>query len=159
MALLSTTAGGLCGGVLGGKLSGRQYLAERAHRLPTTVQGWFFYQKWKNYRVLLGAMKGAVRYGTKIGSCGLAYAAIEAGVDRLVGEVQAASSMAAGLATAVGVSVINKLPKSSARRACLAGLAVGLLTGVTQDMIHCKTDRPPAYITWALRRRDSLLNQ
>ncbi|KAJ1822496.1 hypothetical protein LPJ60_002021 [Coemansia sp. RSA 2675] len=66
LAVVTVMGGGVgavCGGFLGGQLSGRQYLAERAHRLPTTVQGWFFYQKWKNYRVILGAMRGATKPG------------------------------------------------------------------------------------------------
>ncbi|KAJ2158122.1 hypothetical protein GGF46_003994, partial [Coemansia sp. RSA 552] len=49
MTLAGGGVGALFGGYLGGQQSGRQYLAERAHRLPTTVAGWFFYQKWKNY--------------------------------------------------------------------------------------------------------------
>ncbi|KAJ1721215.1 hypothetical protein LPJ53_004236 [Coemansia erecta] len=150
MTLVSTGVGALAGGYLGGQLSGRQYLAERAHRLPTTVSGWFFYQKWKNYRVLLGAMKGAVRYGSKIGGCVLAYSSIEAGVDRLVGEVQMFSSVAAGLSTAVGMSLIARLPRSSARRARLAGIAVGAFTGAAQDAARYRTTlQPPAYVVWA----------
>ncbi|KAJ2389098.1 hypothetical protein GGI05_003600 [Coemansia sp. RSA 2603] len=150
MTLISTGVGALAGGYLGGQLSGRQYLAERAHRLPTTVSGWFFYQKWKNYRVLLGAMKGAVRYGSKIGGCVLAYSSIEAAVDRVVGEAQMFSSVAAGLGTAVGMSLITKLPRSSAKRARVAGIAVGAITGAAQDAARYKTTlKPPAYVVWA----------
>ncbi|KAJ2877049.1 hypothetical protein FB639_003833 [Coemansia asiatica] len=156
MTLLSTGIGALCGGYLGGQLSGRQYLAERAHRLPNTVQGWYFYQKWKNYRVLLGAMKGAARYGGKVGGCVLAYATIEAAVDRIVGETQALSSVVAGLGSAVGISVIARLPRSSVRRACLAGLAVGLFTGAAQDIVHYRQNRPPAYMVWAKQRTRQL---
>ncbi|KAJ2785585.1 hypothetical protein GGI15_001858 [Coemansia interrupta] len=153
MTLVSTGVGVLAGGYLGGQLSGRQYLAERAHRLPTTVSGWFFYQKWKNYRVLLGAMKGAVRYGGKVGGCVLAYSSIEATVDRLVGEAQVFSSVAAGLATAVGMSLIAGLPRSSARRARIVGLAVGAITGAAQDAARYRTTlQPPAYIIWARDR-------
>ncbi|KAI8319548.1 hypothetical protein GQ54DRAFT_265110 [Martensiomyces pterosporus] len=152
MAMVSGGVGAVCGAYLGGQLSGRQYLAERAHRLPTTVEGWFFYQKWKNYRVLLGGMKGAVRYGGRIGGCVLAYSLIEAGLDRALGEAQMASSVIAGAATAVGISLIAKLPKSSARRAGVAGLGVGLVTGAMQDGLRWKAGSPPAYIVWAQRR-------
>ncbi|KAJ2500232.1 hypothetical protein IWW47_003255, partial [Coemansia sp. RSA 2052] len=162
MATLGGGVGAVCGGLLGGQLSGRQYLAERAHRLPTTVHGWFFYQKWKNYRVILGGMRGAAKYAARVGGCVLAFTAIEAAVDRAVGQVQAASSVVAGLVTAVGISLAVRLPKSSARRARIAGLGVGLIVGGLQDMASVfkaadsqqQQQQPqqnpvPAYIEWA----------
>ncbi|KAJ2228123.1 hypothetical protein IWW45_006738 [Coemansia sp. RSA 485] len=158
MTLLSSGVGTLCGGYLGGQLSGRKYLAERAHRLPNTVKGWYFYQKWKNYRVMLGAMKGAMRYGAKVGGCVLAYTSIEAMVDRVVGEAQVMSSVVAGLGSAVGMSVIARLPRSSSRRACMAGMVVGMLTGVAQDIIHYRQNRPPAYLRWAKQKANLDLN-
>ncbi|KAJ2549561.1 hypothetical protein EV175_004401 [Coemansia sp. RSA 1933] len=152
MAMASFGAGALCGGYLGGKHSGRQYLAERAHRLPTTVDGWYFYQKWKNYRVTLGAFKGAAKYGTQVGACVMAFSSIEALADRMVGETQMGSSVAAGLVTALGISLAVRLPRSSARRACLAGLGVGLLTGAAQDAGRWKSGRTPPYVVWAQKR-------
>ncbi|KAJ2304407.1 hypothetical protein IWW55_002443 [Coemansia sp. RSA 2706] len=104
MTLVSGGAGALIGGYLGGKHAARQYLAERAHRLPTTVEGWFFYQKWKNYRVVIGSLKGAGRYARRLGACVGAFVAIESALDRLVGHTQIASSAAAGLGTAVGLA-------------------------------------------------------
>ncbi|ORX66155.1 hypothetical protein DL89DRAFT_72489 [Linderina pennispora] len=141
--------GAVGGGYLGGQLAGRQYLAERAHRLPKTADGWFFYQKWKNYRVTYGGFKGAVRYASRIGGCVLAFATIEAMVDRAVGEAQALSSAIAGVTTALGVSLLVKLPRSSAKRAGLAGLAVGLTNGLIQDGLRCaQQPTPPSYISW-----------
>ncbi|KAJ2475565.1 hypothetical protein EV174_005228 [Coemansia sp. RSA 2320] len=146
MAVVGGMAGAVCGGVLGGRQAGRAYLASRAHRLPTTVAGWFFYHKWKNYRVVLGAMRGAAVYAARLGACALAFAAIEAAADRAAGEAQAASSALAGLATATGVSLLARLPRSSARRARHAGLAVGLAVGALQDAAHVAAGRPPAYV-------------
>ncbi|KAJ2863927.1 hypothetical protein GGH94_003285 [Coemansia aciculifera] len=155
-AVVGGGVGAVCGGLLGGQLAGRQYLAERAHRLPTTVQGWFFYQKWKNYRVILGGMRGASKYAARVGGCVVAFAAIESAVDQAVGEIQAASSAVAGLATAVGVSLVARLPRSSTRRACIAGLGVGLVVGGLQDLANTlgkSGTRPtPAYIEWARRK-------
>ena len=37
--------------------AGLVFLAENAHRLPTTVQGWYFYNKTKNYRMILGGLR------------------------------------------------------------------------------------------------------
>src|SRR5690348_16164592 len=59
VVLTSTLAalfGFLTGSYTGGQRSSLQYLAENAHRLPRTVQGWYFYHKRKNYRVMLGGI-------------------------------------------------------------------------------------------------------
>ncbi|KAI7826287.1 hypothetical protein BX661DRAFT_183746 [Kickxella alabastrina] len=104
--------------------SARSSGAERAHRLPNTVQGWFFYQKWKNYRVVLGAMKG-------MGGCVLAYALVEA--------------------------ANCKAAQVQCWRARLAGLGVGMLTGATQDAVHWRAGRPPAYLVWAQQKKNELI--
>lgn len=55
---------GFVSGMVGGaRRSGLMFLAENAHRLPRTVQGWYFYNKTKNYRMLLGG----ARQGTETG--------------------------------------------------------------------------------------------
>ncbi|KAJ1733845.1 hypothetical protein LPJ61_001366 [Coemansia biformis] len=149
MGLVSGGAGALLGGYLGAGQSARQYLAERAHRLPTTVEGWFFYHKWKNYRVLLGSMKGAARYAPRLAGCVVTFAAAETLLDRLFGHVQMASSVIASTATAVGVSLAARLPKSSARRARMAGLGVGLAVGAAQDFVGWASGHPPVYVAWA----------
>ncbi|CBQ71897.1 conserved hypothetical protein [Sporisorium reilianum SRZ2] len=67
--LPSTAFGlGLVSGVLtSGKRAGLVFMAENAHRLPDTVQGWYFYSKTKNYKVLLGAAKGGLKQGSRLG--------------------------------------------------------------------------------------------
>ncbi|KAJ2780102.1 hypothetical protein H4R18_003645 [Coemansia javaensis] len=153
MGLVSGGAGALLGAYLGAQQAGRQYLAERAHRLPTTVEGWFFYQKWKNYRVIMGSLRGAARYAPRLAACVVAFGAAEALLDRAVGHVQAASSAVASTATAVAVSLAARLPRSSARRARSAGLAVGLAVGAAQDLAACLSGHPPAYVDWLRRHR------
>lgn len=49
--------GFVSGMATGGQRAGLVFLAENAHRLPTTVQGWYFYNKTKNYRVILGGLR------------------------------------------------------------------------------------------------------
>ena len=66
--LLPTLAFGLgflSGLSTAGKKAGLVFMAENAHRLPDTVQGWYFYSKTKNYRIMLAALKGGARTGTK----------------------------------------------------------------------------------------------
>ncbi len=56
-----------------------RFLAENAHRPPTTLQGWYFYNKTKNYRVLLAGFKGAGRESLRLGSMGCAWVALAEG--------------------------------------------------------------------------------
>ncbi|TNY21696.1 hypothetical protein DMC30DRAFT_350148 [Rhodotorula diobovata] len=63
------------------KLAAKQFLAENAHRLPTTVQGWYFYQKTKNYRVLWAGIKGGLRTGARLALWTGAFLSLEESVD------------------------------------------------------------------------------
>ena len=73
----SFTAGSILGFSRGARMSGLRFLAENAHRLPTTVGGWYFYNKTKNYRVLLGGFKGGVRQGLRFGAIGGCWVGVE----------------------------------------------------------------------------------
>lgn len=42
------------------------FLAENAHRRPTTVQGWYFYNKTKNYKMILGGARQGVWTGLRL---------------------------------------------------------------------------------------------
>ena len=85
LILVPTSAfvvGFVSGLVTNSRLSGRQFLAENAHRLPTTVQGWYFYQKSKNYRVMFGGVKGGLKTGAKLGSWTLAFVGLQEIMER-----------------------------------------------------------------------------
>ncbi|EFP80670.1 uncharacterized protein PGTG_06626 [Puccinia graminis f. sp. tritici CRL 75-36-700-3] len=43
-------------------------MVENLHRLPQTRANWFFFQKTKNYKVILGGFKGGLRTGAKLGA-------------------------------------------------------------------------------------------
>lgn len=96
------------GSFLGGRQAGLQYLAENAHRLPTTVQGWYFYHKTKNYRMMLGGIKRGMQYAVRTGGLCLVYGAIEAGLDDIRGEADVANSVVAGLTTGTLFSTLGK---------------------------------------------------
>ncbi|EPQ28723.1 uncharacterized protein PFL1_03527 [Pseudozyma flocculosa PF-1] len=49
-----------------GKRASLVFMAENAHRLPDTVQGWYFYSKTKNYRILLRGIQGGIRQGARL---------------------------------------------------------------------------------------------
>jgi hypothetical protein len=47
----------LLGFIRGSREAGLQFLAENAHRQPTTVRGWYFYNKTKNYQMIWSGLK------------------------------------------------------------------------------------------------------
>ncbi|EIE80168.1 hypothetical protein RO3G_04873 [Rhizopus delemar RA 99-880] len=110
--ILMTTIGSLwgfgIGAFLGGRQSGLQYLAENAHRLPTTVQGWYFYHKTKNYKMMLGGMKKGMRYAGKTGGLCLLYGSLEAALDDVRQEPDVLNSVAAGVMTGTIFSTLSK---------------------------------------------------
>ncbi|WFC94447.1 hypothetical protein MBRA1_001077 [Malassezia brasiliensis] len=58
---------GFASGVLGGaRRTALVYLAENAHRLPRTVQGWYFYNKTKYYRMILGGVQQGAHTGLQL---------------------------------------------------------------------------------------------
>ncbi|KAJ6599301.1 hypothetical protein DFH09DRAFT_902159 [Mycena vulgaris] len=61
--------GAMIGVNRGARLASLRFLAENAHRTPTTQKGWYYYHKTKNYRVILGrAAGGCARRGVS-GDC------------------------------------------------------------------------------------------
>ena len=63
-ALLVGTAIGLA---RGSRRAGLRFLAENAHRPPKTLQGWYFYRKTKNYKVMLGGLQEAGKTASQLG--------------------------------------------------------------------------------------------
>ncbi|PWN42681.1 hypothetical protein IE81DRAFT_323237 [Ceraceosorus guamensis] len=82
LATIPTTAfllGFAAGAYNNASKAGLVFMAENAHRRPDTVQGWFFYNKTKNYKVVLAAGKGGARTGLRLGLWTFAFLALEKG--------------------------------------------------------------------------------
>lgn len=79
-AIIVGTAIGL---LRGSQKASLRFLAENAHRPPTTVQGWYFYNKTKNYKVLLGGLQGAGREASKLALIAVGWVGIEEGLQRI----------------------------------------------------------------------------
>ena len=90
---------GLMLGLMRGvRAEGMRFLAENAHRPPTTMRGWYLYKKTKNYRMMWGGLRGGGREAVKLGAVGCAFAAAEDVMSR-VGLAEAREA-GAGLVTA-----------------------------------------------------------
>lgn len=88
----------------GSRTASLRFLAENAHRPPKTVRGWYLYNKTKNYRVLLGGLKGAGADATKLGLTAAGWVIVEEGCTRL--GVDDVREVAAGLATGTLFGVV-----------------------------------------------------
>lgn len=75
--------GTIIGLTRGARKTSLQFLAENVHRPPTTVQGWYFYNKTKNYKVMLGGLKGAGLEASRLGLVAFSYVGIEEGLQQL----------------------------------------------------------------------------
>lgn len=111
MTTIGTFWGFSIGAFLGGRQSGLQYLAENAHKLPTTVQGWYFYHKTKNYRMMLGGVKRGLKFAGKTGGLCLLYGSVEAAIDDVRGEADVLNSVTAGIATGTIFSTLSKMKR------------------------------------------------
>ncbi|KAK4515754.1 RNA polymerase C-22 sterol desaturase [Mucor velutinosus] len=133
------------GAYLGGRQSGLQYLAENAHKLPTTVQGWYFYHKTKNYRMMLGGVKRGVRFAGKTGGLCLLYGSLEAALDDMRGEADVMNSVAAGVTTGTVFSALTRLTRGSFRYSVVFGAIFGLAAGGLSDLHRFASGNPPSY--------------
>ena len=99
----------------GARQEGMRFLAENAHRPPRTVEGWYFYKKTKNYRMMWGGLRAGGRDAIRLGSVGLTWAAREDGIERIgkedfrgSGYVREFREVGAGLGTAAVFSTVCK---------------------------------------------------
>jgi len=97
--------GSAIGMMRGGRAASLRFLAENAHRAPRTVEGWYFYKKTKNYRVMWGALKGGGIGGMKVGLVSLGYVGLESGIGR---HAPGWKEIGAGIGTATLFSVVCK---------------------------------------------------
>ncbi|RKP37373.1 hypothetical protein BJ085DRAFT_5518, partial [Dimargaris cristalligena] len=143
--------GFILGSYVGGQKAGLQYRAEHMHKLPRSHQGWYFYHKHKNYRMMLQGIYRGTAYATKfMAICG-AFTVSETALDVWKGDTDFTSTLTAAFATALAFCVINKLPKQSSRYAMRIGTISGLTIGLTQDLLHYYQGMPPFYIDWLKR--------
>ncbi|KAI0686791.1 hypothetical protein BC835DRAFT_1229957, partial [Cytidiella melzeri] len=112
--------------VRGSRRASLRFLAENVHRPPTTVQGWYFYNKTKNYRVLMAGLKEAGAEAAKLGTTAAGWVCFEEGMNRLrYPWADHLREVVAGTGTAAVFSLAYRLPRKAAARTLLLGVTVG----------------------------------
>jgi hypothetical protein len=92
--------GTLVGFRRGSRAAALRFLAENAHRPPTTVRGWYFYNKTKNYRVLLEGARAAARDAAVLAATAGGWVAVEQAFEAAGAPWDAGAQVAAGASTA-----------------------------------------------------------
>jgi len=107
----------------GSRLAGLRFRAENAHRPPKTLRGWYFYQKTKNYRMILGGLQEAGKHGSKLGLTAMGWVGAEEALRKIGWDD--VSELGAGLFTAGTFSAVYRLPWKATGRIISLGLMVG----------------------------------
>ncbi|KAF9187043.1 hypothetical protein BGZ51_001564 [Haplosporangium sp. Z 767] len=149
--------GFMLGGVIGSRQSSMQYLAENAHRLPKNMEGWYFYHKRKNYRMIWGALQKGVVYSAKTGALVGLFEVLEASADFYRGGADLFNSMMAGIASGGVFAVVNKLPRQSTKHTLMIGAGYGLVSGGLQDLSSFLKGTPVWYLPQSLKERSLAL--
>jgi len=109
--------GTVIGTVRGSRKEGLRFLAENAHRAPTTLQGWYFYNKTKNYRKILGGLVEGGRQGLRLSATAMAWVTIEESIRRFGNGLEEAAEVGAGVGTGAIFGLICGCPQI--QRKCL----------------------------------------
>jgi len=130
--------GTVVGAVRGSRRASLRFLAENAHRPPTTVQGWYFYNKTKNYRRMAAGVQEGGLNAIKLGVTALVWVGIEDGLERCRQPWAEARELGAGVGTAGAFAVACKLSRCFLTRlGCLelsrpASMALGSSSDVSR---------------------------
>ncbi|BFZ59739.1 hypothetical protein YB2330_000755 [Saitoella coloradoensis] len=127
----------LMGMYTGGKKTALQYLAENSHRLPKTQQGWYFYHKTKNYKVMLGGIQAGVKAAARVSGWTATYVLTEAGIDYVRGgRKDFLATTGAAVSTIGFLSLWQRLGKQATLRAVRLAFVGGLVAGLGQDFLQ-----------------------
>ncbi|KAL1405429.1 hypothetical protein Q8F55_009060 [Vanrija albida] len=171
--LIVPAAAALVGFAIGMRREGGRarlrFLAENAHRQPTTVQGWYFYTKTRNYRVFFAGLRGGSKYALGLGTAAALFVAVDEGVgyvrehvlDPAItreeertppnprregwrrGPVHWEDGAIAGVTLAGVAGLVYKLPNPLLFRALIMGFTLGGVTSalqIAQDKVAALRD-------------------
>ena len=121
-------------------------MVENLHRLPQTRSNWFFFQKTKNYKVILGGFKGGLKTGAKLGAWTAGFCTLKEAFT-LVPALERRKSLAGALSgfnIALGASLFYRLRPTISPQRLLLGTLMGLCAGLAEDMkSHLQEENPP----------------
>ncbi|KAI6105522.1 hypothetical protein F5141DRAFT_1124195 [Pisolithus sp. B1] len=126
----AAAVGTVVGAVRGSRMAALRFLAENAHRPPTTIRGWYLYNKTKNYRRMAAGLKHGGADALRLGVTTLVWVGIEDGLERCGYPWTEAKEFGAGVGTALVFSSVYRLPWRTASRTVMLGTLVGGCMGL-----------------------------
>lgn len=126
----AAAVGTIIGAVRGSRMAALRFLAENAHRPPTTIRGWYLYNKTKNYRRMAAGLKHGGADALRLGVATSVWVGIEDGLERCGHPWAEAKEFGAGVGTALAFSSVYRLPWRTARRTVVLGTLVGGCMGL-----------------------------
>ncbi|KAK3309341.1 uncharacterized protein B0T15DRAFT_386193 [Chaetomium strumarium] len=154
-SVLSFLAGFTLGTARGGKSAGLRFRAEHAHKLPTSMTGWFLYHKSKNYHVAYGGIREGFKMGCKVSFWTSAMFAIEQMFDSYRGTADFLNTVTSCVTVAGGFSLWNRFSLPMTARTTKAALVAGMVYGGLQDLLGIARGRPIGYVDWVKQRLGS----
>lgn len=133
VAGIAGTVGAVSGLYEGVKMLSLRFLTENAHRLPTTVGGWYFYHKKKNYVMITAGSKRGLLLGCKYAGSVGTFFGLEAGLDYVRGTRDFLNTTAAAVTLAWTYARFKKLSGSQRANLTKRGGLLGLGLGLAQD--------------------------
>jgi hypothetical protein len=109
---LSFFVGFTLGTARGGKSAGLQFRAEHAHKLPTSMKGWYLYHKSKNYHMAYGGVLEGFRMGFKVSFWATSIFAIEQMFDSYRGTADFLNTVTSCVTVAGGFSLWSMAPRT-----------------------------------------------
>ncbi|KAL6454455.1 hypothetical protein SBY92_003920 [Candida maltosa Xu316] len=148
---VSFTVGAVIGSMMGAydgiKTSSLRYLTENAHRLPKTVGGWYFYHKKKNYMMITGGAKQALKRGLKYGGAIGIFCGLEQLLDTARGNtIDFINTTTAAFLLSSVYATFNKLSYMQTKKMIFKGTMLGLAFGLAQDFLIYRRDGRVWYI-------------
>ncbi|KAG6333506.1 hypothetical protein ID866_5582 [Astraeus odoratus] len=113
----AAVVGTVIGAIRGSRMAALRFLAENAHRPPTTIRGWYLYNKTKNYRRMAAGLKHGGVDALKLGVTTLVWVGIEDGLGRCGQPWAEARELGAGVGTALAFSSVYMITAPAQRPA------------------------------------------
>ncbi|KAL9938307.1 hypothetical protein V8E36_002930 [Tilletia maclaganii] len=127
------------------------FMAENAHRQPETVQGWYFYNKTKNYKIILAAVKGGVGAALRLGTWAGSWVLLDQAVGYCRRSILFGPSAVAGSASDVSTPSNSGLPSIAPARQdrdqymrAFDGAVAGMGIASAAILLH-RLPRPTSY--------------
>lgn len=139
-----------------------QFLAENAHRQPSTLQGWYFYNKTKNYRVALVGLAGGLKTAGRLGLWTSAFVGVQetlasAGTSLGMREVHAGAASGTLLAVAASALCQFSIFRRSKLQVLMARIHRRRRSTATQDAAkETHSRRRPGRTRWGTPGRSPM---